>query len=163
MPDLTDDESDALTHRSTYGQSGTPSVERFVPTPEERARFRAIAIPQSADWRYDLDANQTQGLLRGYRSPGMEEKWDIWSDEASASASASGGGATSVSFCRSWTGRTIVRVELQLTDAGAHVVRGTWEMDTATVKTPSEQFARDTFESCCAWVLGIARPVPSTT
>jgi hypothetical protein len=157
MADLTDDEKEALGHWSTYGQSGTPPVERFVPTADERAKFLPIAVPQSADWRYDLDANQTQGLLRGYQAHEMEEKWDIWSGDVSD------GGATSVSFCRSWTGRTIVRVDLQLTDAGARVVCGTWEMDPATVKTPSEQFARDAFENCCAWVLGIARPAPSTT
>ncbi len=157
MPDLTDDERGALTQWSTYGQSGTPPLERFVPSPEERAKFLPIAAPQSADWRYDLDAKQTQGLLRGYQAHEMEEKWDIWSGDGS------GDGATSVSFCRSWTGKTIVRVDLELKDVGARVIRGTWEMDPAAVTTPSEQFARDAFENCCAWVLGIARPIPSTT
>ena len=167
MADLTDDERDAIAHWSAYGQPGTPPLERFVPTAKERVKFLPIVVPQSADWRYDLDANQTQGLLRGYQAHVMEEKWDIWLDDLSDS------GATSVWFCRSWTGRTIVRVDVQLTDAalndvelkdaGARVVRGTWEMDPATVKTPSEQFARDAFENCCEWVLGIARPIPSTT
>jgi hypothetical protein len=154
---MSDPDLDALAHWSAYGQPGTPPRERFVPTADERAKFVPISAPQSADWRYDLDVNQTQTLLRGYQARVMEEKWDIWSGDLDDD------GATSVFFCRSWTGHTIVRVDLlpndaELTDAGSRVIRGTWETDTTAVKAPSEQFARETFENCCEWVLRMPPP-----
>lgn len=155
MADLTDDESDALAHWSAFGQPGSIPATRYVPTPEDLAKITPFVMPVSGDWRYDLDTAQTTALLRGSRAEQMEDKWNIWSDDPTDA------GATSVYFCRSWTGKLIVRAEIQLLDAGSRVTSATWEMDGAAVKDPSESFAREQFEECCAWVLGMTRPVPS--
>jgi hypothetical protein len=157
MTDLTDDERDALAHWSAFGRPGAVAVDRYVPTPEDLARVKPFLSSASADWSYDLDRAQTAAVLRGFRAEEMEDKWNIWSDDVSES------GATSIYFCRSWTGKLIVRVDIRVSDAGARVVHATWETDSTAIKDPSETFARRQFEECCAWVLGAARPVPNTT
>jgi hypothetical protein len=157
MTDLTNNERDALAHWSTYGRPGAIAADRYIPTPEDLARLKPFLTPASADWSYDLNEAQTAALLRGFCAEEMEDKWNIWSDDVS------GSGATSAYFCRSWTGKLIVQVDIQLSDAGSRVVHATWEMDSTAIKEPSEAFAREQFEECCAWVLGTARPIPNTT
>ena len=47
-----------------------------------------------------------------------------------------------------------MRVDLSLMPTGSSVVTATWETDTSALRTPTEQFARETFAEVCLWVLG---------
>ena len=154
---MDDDSLDALAHWSSFGQAGVPPAARYIPTPEDLARFSSFVSPASGAWSYHLDASQTAGLLRGFEPDAMEDKWFVYSDDVSES------GAASVHFLRSWTGRPIVTVTLQLEDVGSRVTQATWETDAAHLVTPTEAFARSTFEECCVWVLRIARPVADSS
>jgi hypothetical protein len=150
MTNLTPDETAALIHWSAYGRPGEPVTDRWIPDADERARLHPfVASSPSAAWGDVFDDAQTTALVRGFFAEVMEDKWSICSDDVSAS------GATSVHFHRSWTGAEIVRVDLQLTETGSRLTAARWETDPATVKTPTEQFARETFLEVCRWVLGL--------
>lgn len=155
MPDLSDDETDALLKWSVFGQAGTPQVGRYVPTPDDLARVHPIARPEVDAWSYALDEAQTAALLNGFRATAMEEKWNIWSEDVSPS------GATSVTFARSWTGQVIMRVDLQVAGSTSRVVSAIRETDPAHLKDTSESFARWTFEGCFPSVLGVPPPTAS--
>lgn len=153
MPDLSDDEADALLKWNVFGQAGAPRAERYVPLSDDLARVHPIVRPESDEWSYALDETQTTTLQNGFQSSSMEEKWDIWSDDVSAS------GATSVTFARSWTGRVIMRVDLQVAGSTSCVVRVTRETDPAHLNDTSQSFARWTFEGCFPGVLGVPPPI----
>lgn len=150
---LSPDELEALQHWTHFGQRGAAASERYVPDADERERMHSFAVPESAAWSYSLDPVQTLALLRGFPRGEMEDKWIVYSDDPQAD------GTTSVHFHRSWTGAEIVRVRLQLDDTTSMVTLGTWETDPEILKQPTEAFARESFETACEWVLGVARPV----
>ena len=122
-PDLTPDELEALQHCSQFGR------------------------PASAGWSDKFTDAQTQALLRGFPRGEMEDKWIVYSDDLTVA------GATSVYFHRSWTGSLVLKVDLQLTDAGSRCTCASWETDPAIITGADEQYARETFLEVCRWVL----------
>lgn len=149
MAELTPDETEALTHWSTFGRPGEPVASRYIPEDYERERLHGFVKPASGAWPDVFNDEQTQALLRGFPRGEMEDKWIVYSDDLSDA------GATSVHFHRSWTGQEIICVDLQLTATGSRLTRATWETDAAALKTPTEAFARESFVECCRWVLGM--------
>ncbi|CAN5628731.1 hypothetical protein BH10ACT7_BH10ACT7_16450 [soil metagenome] len=147
MTELTPPERDAIAHWAHYGKPGDPVTERYIPDEAERARFKDFVAPQNGVWPDRFDAAQTLLLLNGFPRGAMEDKWIIYSDDPRPD------GTTSVHFHRSWTGLQVVQVDLALDADGSRCVGATWEMDTETLKNPSEAFARESFVEVCRWVL----------
>ncbi|KAK1828053.1 hypothetical protein QBC39DRAFT_266010 [Podospora conica] len=96
---------------SLFGRSGHPQAAKAT-----RASWKKTSpfdTPVSVPWRVPLPTSQAvMRLLHGYRPEGMEDKWFVYADGPVASPG--GGSAATVNFHRSWTGRKVASVKLEL-------------------------------------------------
>lgn len=95
-------------------------------------------------------------LLNGFMAQEMEDKWIVYSEGPDTN------GRAVVYMCRSWTGHTMIELELQIPSDGevgdARFVEIVWESSQERYRGQTEEGAKGLAKEVCRWCMDVILP-----
>jgi len=98
---LTDKDISVLKSWSNVGSPGPAPTSPFVPSEEQRQKFKPINSPKTFEVKWVIDQEAYKRLQLGHLAHEMEDKWNIYMEDGT------------VHFHRSWTGVELFRFTVE--------------------------------------------------
>lgn len=156
----------ALMHWSAYGAFNDRPDDPKTPRAAASTWGKCTPLlkPVSLPWDVPVHQDDVHRMIQGFIPKEMEDKWFIWSEDIQVlDREGETVPGLRVFFVRSWTGLTVLELEVafsrELDEAGrprsTRVTKLTYETSKKSVNGVNEDWAKETARETCAWVLRV--------